>query len=1104
VACPTCGFDTPPGARFCGSCGQALAQTCATCGTENPSGFRFCGSCGAALGVPEAPPAPVLGERRRVTVLFADLVGFSSLAEHLDPEELNLLVTDTFSELTEEVERRDGTVEKFIGDAIVAIFGAPVAHEDDPVRAVEAARAMLEAVERRAEGSPVPLALRIGVNSGLVVAGPVGDGSQTGVMGDTVNTAARLQQAAEPGELLVAASTWRQVRERFDAEPLGPLDVKGKAQPVEAYRLTARRAPGVRRLSPFVGRREELALLELLWGSVRKGNTHVVSIVGEPGVGKSRLLAELPARANALDVRIACAGDRAYGPFLDLVAALLGRLPESAAELEEAAAPLGLEWEDVVLLGAFLGLGGAPPVVRMADEQRVQQVFAGVWQLVAAASRGRPLLVALDDVHWADESSRSLLGFLLEQLAGIPVMLLLLYRPGFQTHAAELRASHTGIRLEPLTASESVEVARGFLGVTDLPSDLDRLVATRAEGNPFFIEELLQALLELGSLAVVEGRAVLAQVDVDIPDTVQGTILARLDRLEPEARTLLQQAAVLGRSFATRHLELVAGPADVSSKLAELARAQLVAQERPGFWAFKHALIQEVAYDALLLRRRRELHLEVAAALEREAGDDPLLLEALATHYARAEEREKARAYAVAAGDVARDRMGYVEATRRYQTALRLWGDGDEQGRLELLTKLGEAALTAADGPAARAALLEAADGWQQLGEPRRAGAALAVLGRVYWLSGEAARAGQVLDQAIATLEPIGPSEELARAYAWASTLRMLEADVEASIPLAKRGLALAEQLGLDGYRANLLNTLGGSQVFAGDPTGIERIREALTIAHAAGDPEAIGRAYVNLGSVLSGFGRDREAIEIDRKGREVMRELGAPGFEWFIAGNQASALLALGRLDEAFALAGEVLEVQRSMTAVPGTVNAGVTQVDCLTRQGDYDRAQAILADILPLARGLGSAEYLGMVLEVVARLEHARGNLAAARQCVREASDLVASTSAWEMWLRLMPTAARLLPADEARALLERIPPVPPSAMSDARLAEALALVSGGDRERSRHAADLYRDLELPFEEAQCRIDAGELDRAREIAERFGFGAGPLGAALAAAGAG
>ncbi|MDP9340754.1 MAG: AAA family ATPase, partial [Actinomycetota bacterium] len=367
-------------------------------------------------------------ERRPVTILFADLVGFSTLAEHLDPEELRTLMTETFSDLTREVEQRGGVVEKFIGDAVMAVFGAPTAHEDDPDRAVEAAVEMLEAVRRRSEHTPTPLRLRIGINSGLVVSGQVGDGTQTGVMGDAVNVAARLQQVADPGEITVSESVWRRVRDGYDSQRIGALEVKGREQPVEAYRVIGPRGRSARRQAPFVGRRDELSLLDLLWSSVLKGNTHVISLIGDPGVGKSRLLSEFPAREGGLDVRIACGGERAFGPFLDLLERILGGIPNDVEDLKHRAADLGVDDETAILVSTLLGLGGAPPAVRMADEQKKRQVFAGVWQLLLGAAAGRPTFIVLDDVHWADRSSLDLLGFLLERLGGAPLMLLLAYR----------------------------------------------------------------------------------------------------------------------------------------------------------------------------------------------------------------------------------------------------------------------------------------------------------------------------------------------------------------------------------------------------------------------------------------------------------------------------------------------------------------------------------------------------------------------------------------------------------------------------------------------------------------------------------------------------
>src|SRR5205823_2226523 len=258
---------------------------CPACSFDNPEGFRFCGSCGASLDADHLG-----GERRRVTVAFADLVGYSTLAERIDAEVLQELITDTFAELRAEVEAREGRVEKFIGDAVVATFGVSPAHEDDPVRAVDAAIAMLAAVQRRTDPTGKALNLRIGVNSGLVVTHPE-DRSGTGVLGDAVNVAARLQEAAEPGQVLLADVVWRRVRATYDGEHVGLLTVKGREQPVDAHRLVgARRAIQTRRQAPLVGRAHELELLELLWTSAARGNTHVVSVVGEPGVGKSRLL----------------------------------------------------------------------------------------------------------------------------------------------------------------------------------------------------------------------------------------------------------------------------------------------------------------------------------------------------------------------------------------------------------------------------------------------------------------------------------------------------------------------------------------------------------------------------------------------------------------------------------------------------------------------------------------------------------------------------------------------------------------------------------------------------------------------------------------------
>jgi adenylate cyclase len=1103
MRCPTCAVENPAGFRFCGGCGRALAETCPACGAEVIPGFRFCGTCGHELGQRTEPDKPTVSaspttERRRVTVLFADLVGFSTLAEHLDPEPLNALVTETLRELAAEVERRGGTVENFAGDSMVAIFGAPQAHEDDPERAVAAAVAIRDAVSHRSEETPTPLRVRVGVNSGLVVAGATGDGRQTGVLGDAVNIAARLQQAAGPGEVLVAASVWRRVRERYEAQHVGLLEVKGRGQPVEAYRIETARVAGARRQAPFVGRREELALLDILWSSVAKGNTHVVSLAGEPGVGKSRLMAQFAPREGALDIRVSCDSERAFGPFLDLVGRILGRHPVDMDDLKQQTAALGVDPETAQLIGALLGLAGAPPVVRMADEQQKRQVFAGVWQFLLAAPQRRPALIVFDDLHWADRSSIELLGFLLERLNAVPIMIVLTIRPGFeQIERSALRASHTAIHLERMSAEESVAVARGFLAVTALPADLERIIATRAEGNPFFIEELLQALLELGSLAVVDGRAVLARVDVEIPDTVQGTVLARVDRLTPAERSLLQQLAVIGRNFSTDLVQEVTADKNVGAALDSLARAQLLVSPAPNQWSFKHALIQEVTYETLLLRQRKELHARVAAALEAHAANDPASLEALAGHYARAEVSEKARHYSMAAGDLAAERMGFNEAMGRYETALRLWGSGDEEGRLALLEKLGLASLLGGDSARARSAMIEAESGWSGLGNVRRAGAALSLLGRAHWVTGEMDRAADVLQRAIALLGPEGPSLELARAYTWASTLHMLVGDVQVGADLARKGLEFAEPLGLDGIRANLLNTLGVCESSSGDITALKLLEEARELADRSGDPEAIGRAYVNLPDTLSRFGRFEEGVALARRGREVTRKLGSPTFEWFIAANEATMLMYLGRYDEAEPLLREALESHRAELGIPGQVNAGMVYADVLIRQGRYPQARALIEECMPLARRIGGAEFLAPALVLQATLDEAQGSIASARQTVTEALDIVLATPSLIHLAPPLAPGARLLPRDRVAPVIERIRPASGNPMAAAAVAEAeawLARTPSAFAEAARH----YGELKMPYEEGRCQLEAGELARARELITRFRLEKGPLGKRL------
>jgi adenylate cyclase len=1069
---------------------------CSVCGASNPGGFRFCGSCGTAL----ADADELQGNRRRVTILFADIVGFSTLAERVDPEELRELIAGTFSELTSEIRARGGAVEKFIGDAVMAVFGAPQAHEDDPVRAVESAIAMLGTVRLRSEGMPSPVRLRIGINTGLVVAGTVGDGTQTGVLGDAVNVAARLQQTAEPDQIVVSASVWRRIRDRFAGERVGDLPIKGRVEPVTAYRVSGPRAEAVApRRTPFVGRTDELAALERAWSETLEGHGQVVSVIGEPGVGKSRLLYEFSPREGALDVRVDCEQGEAFGPLIHAIASIVGSGPGSDVPAKERLRSLGLDADSVELVGRFLGLEPA----RMEQQREADRgrVYEAVRRLLVAASRDRPILLSLNDLHWADAATIDLLRFLVDRVAGTPLMMLLTFRPEFGPRLGEgALHDHVVLRLEPLTADESADLACGFLRVHRLSDRLEGLVADRAEGNAFFIEELLRMLLDARAVLVARSKASLHETEIEIPETVESTIVARIDRLSSDERTAIGYAAVIGRTFSVGLLKRVL-ERDPEPVLSGLADGQLVLSEHLDTWTFKHALIQEVAYEGILLRRRREMHREVAEAIEAMHSDDPATLGSLAEHFARAGVSSKARRYAVAAGDVAVQRAGFVEAKMRYEAALDLWGEGEDEERLGLQNKLGYVALMASDLPLVERVLTPAVSGWASMGNDAGAGAALSMLGRAYTLVGDIERGTECLARGI-ELFGSRPSRELVQAHVWMASLHQMRGHVHEGLPAAKRGLQLAEELQEEGQRANLLNSVGVLRYVAGDAGGIDVVGEAEAVAEASGDPEAIARVLMNLGFLFVLSFRFREALDVCERGIERLEELGMPGIGSTLVSSTSTALMELGRYEEAERLALELLGPRRGTTIELATLHAGAALSQAWLRTGRYDDAERMLQEILPRARRMAAPGFSGAVLVCWAELLEATGRTADAAEPLSELLALAPPGGPIQYRSWALVPASRIAPS-LAGGLIEELRERVDEPAKQVVLTEARGNLSG-DRSAIHDAAEAYAVMGMPYQEARCRLEAGEIGRVRELADGFGLAAGPLGAKLDAVSAG
>lgn len=674
-------------------------MACSACGTTNREGAAFCDRCGTRLGGPDladrvAAPA---AERRSVTVLFADAQGSTALTERIGDEEAYRLIQGCVARMTEAVERHEGTVPQFRGDGIMALFGAPVAHEDAAVRAVTAALEMQQALEehRRAveERLGGAASFRIGIHTGPVVVGRVGDATLVDytAIGETANLAARLEQAAGPGEVLVSDTTRWAVRDYVECVEAGPLTVKGRSEPVTAWRAVERRGvatrldAGVARGLPhLVGRQRDLAVLLGLAQDLRDGRGRVALVSGEAGIGKSRLLWELrtalPDGTGWLEGRCVARARRApWLPVAELLRSVLDIDPASPPDvirerIDEAARqwPADARAEVPHLRWVLAAETGDPAALE--PRQRRAGVVGAFVSVLRAAARGRPLVVVVEDVDWVDEGSEAAVAALSSAIADVPVLLLLTFRSGHEPPVAP-GPDLVHLTLRQLAGGDVAELAGAVLGAP-LGHVARSLVAERTGGNPLFVEQLATSMAESGVVAR-EGDHLELTVSpdrVDLPTTLQDVVLARIDRLERPTREVLQLASVLGREFPRALLDRLAattGPGDVH--LDRLEDVELLQRPRPGtsVYAFKHAVVHEVTYGTLLSERRRDLHRRAAGAIEELfAGRLDQHAAALAHHWMEAGEELRALDHLERAADQALAGLSVLEADESYGRAI--------------------------------------------------------------------------------------------------------------------------------------------------------------------------------------------------------------------------------------------------------------------------------------------------------------------------------------------------------------------------------------------------------------------------------------------------
>jgi class 3 adenylate cyclase len=729
MKCPKCQSDNESDALFCNECGAKLGFACSLCGKVNPPGSKFCNKCGQVLG---ETPRPILtpvtfdvlepksytprrlaekilthrssieGERKIVTVMFADVAGFTSLSEKLDPEDVHRIMDGCCRILVDEIHRCEGTIGEFLGDGVMALFGAPIAYEDHAQRACYAALAiqktLTEYQEKIRKDYGQEFRMRIGLNSGPVVVGSIGDDLHMDytAIGDTINLASRMEGLAQPGTVLLSRDTYRLVKDYFDLNSMGPLEVKGKEEPQEAFELvkaggaaTRLEASMARGLTRFVGRENSMGVLIEAYEKVKNGTGQVISIVGEAGVGKSRLLFEFRHRLPQEEFGyleghcIHYGGAMPYLPILDILRSFF-EISEGERELvirkrvEERI--LGLDEKLQGILSPIQDLLSLKvedeTFLKLEPKQRREKLFEALRDLIIRGSQERPLILAIEDLHWIDKTSEEFLDYLIGWLANIKVLLILLHRPEYP-HRWDGKSYFNRIGLDQLTLKSSAALVRAILQGGETAPELSSLILNRAAGNPLFMEELTYNLLDNGSIQKKEDRFILAQdvSRIQVPDTIQGIITARMDRLEESLKRIMQVAAVIGREFAFRILEaLLEIKEGLKSGLVNLQGLEFIYAKSlyPELeYMFRHALVQEVAYNSLLINRRKEIHEKIGQAIESlHTQRLEEFYEMLAYHYSKSGNLLKAYEYLKQAGRKAVKNDALFESLRLYKEAV--------------------------------------------------------------------------------------------------------------------------------------------------------------------------------------------------------------------------------------------------------------------------------------------------------------------------------------------------------------------------------------------------------------------------------------------------
>ncbi len=1051
-------------------------MTCQNCGFENAPGAKFCSECGTALGA----TAPAREERKIVSIVFCDLVGSTARAERLDPEDVRALLSAYHARVRGILEHHGGTVEKFIGDAVVAVFGAPVVHEDDPERAVRAALAIRDWATEDGE-----VEVRIAVNTGqaLVAVDARPEAGEAMVAGDVVNTAARLQSAAPVNGILVGAATHRATDRAIEYGAHAPVEAKGKIEPVPVWEaLSARSAFGVdvdlRPATALVGRRHELGQLEHALARAREAREpQLVTIVGVPGMGKSRLVTELSLVVEAMPELIRWRQGRSlpYGEGVSFWA--LGEMVKAEAGIMETDTPEAARAKlhrtvqecvegDAVWIEESLG-----PLVGLADEpgaERRTDATAAWRRFLEGLAEQRPTVLVFEDLHWADEGLLEFVDGLVDWATDVPLLVVASARP-------ELLARRPGwgggkpnaltLSLAPLTDRETAELVHALLERSVLPADVQAAVLARAGGNPLYAEEFARLVAERGA----------GGGDLPVPDTVQALIAARLDALDPDAKRVLQGAAVVGKVFWPGAL----GEVVPEATLQALERREFIRRERRSSvegeaqYAFRHVLVRDVAYGEIPRGERADRHESVAGWIE-SLGRGEETAELLAHHYTQALEYARAagrdtealaRRSVPALAEAGRraQSLGALESARRFfDSALELTETHDEIWAALVVDRATALMYGSVEdiGPVA-----EAADVFRAAGASQEAARAEMSMGERLWLNarpGEADRHFSAAEQLVADA-PASP----AKAYVLSELARFagLGDTYERAIELATGALAMAEEFGLPVVSASSLNSSGIARVGLGDfAGGLGDLEASIAITRGRDAPELI-RALGNLASITTGLGDLERSRALTAEALELAVELGVGEPTRWLTGEMANLDYLQGRWDTA---APRLARLADEHLATPFWMGPVVFAWHgrLLVARGAVDDARPWLERAASGARNARDLQMLLPSLAIAARAYEELGDdgsLALAREVLAKGG---AGGSLGDDWLKeIWFVLDRHGLVEELRPMLEALDRTP---WVDAAMALA-------DRDLAT-AADIYAQLPAPAVEADVRMQAAD----------------------------